>query len=223
MFDDLDKNNQSPGNIPPLAGNGGVGAEPGQKAAVEDILADTDAAPTEKPAAFQPKPALPSQYSGAEDQGARTGAMIKRVFLLVAVLAALAVILVFGYLGYKMFLSEKDPAVLEDSGLIEEPAPPVAEPTPVIPPARVIPPPPPPPGPVDSDGDGLTDEEERALGTDPLNPDTDNDGLFDREEVRVYGTDPLNPDTDGDGYLDGDEVKAGFNPLGPGRLYEISD
>ncbi|MCZ7670129.1 MAG: thrombospondin type 3 repeat-containing protein [Chloroflexi bacterium] len=27
----------------------------------------------------------------------------------------------------------------------------------------------------DSDGDGLSDEQERALGTDPFNPDTDND------------------------------------------------
>ena len=30
---------------------------------------------------------------------------------------------------------------------------------------------------LDSDGDGLTDAEERALGTDPNNPDTDGDGL----------------------------------------------
>ena len=31
---------------------------------------------------------------------------------------------------------------------------------------------------MDSDGDGLSDEEEEtAIGTDPLNPDTDGDGL----------------------------------------------
>jgi len=33
------------------------------------------------------------------------------------------------------------------------------------------------PAPVaDSDGDGLSDEEEAKLGTDPLNPDSDGDG-----------------------------------------------
>ena len=35
---------------------------------------------------------------------------------------------------------------------------------------------------VDGDGDGLTDEEERGMGTDPNNPDTDDDGLGDRCE-----------------------------------------
>lgn len=72
--------------------------------------------------------------------------------------------------------------------------------------------------PEDSDGDGLTDDEERQYGTDPLLADSDRDGLFDREEVVTWGTDPLNPDSDGDGYIDGDEVKNGYDPLGPGRL-----
>ncbi|MDD5072091.1 MAG: hypothetical protein PHQ42_05170 [Patescibacteria group bacterium] len=76
-------------------------------------------------------------------------------------------------------------------------------------------------GPIDSDQDGLSDEEELALGTDPNNVDTDGDGLSDYEEVRIYKTDPLNPDTDGDGYPDGEEVRSGYNPLGEGRLYEI--
>ncbi len=61
-------------------------------------------------------------------------------------------------------------------------------------------------GPRDSDGDGLSDEEEAALGTDPFNPDTDGDGLTDYEEVRKYKTDPLNPDTDYDSLGDGSEV-----------------
>lgn len=61
-------------------------------------------------------------------------------------------------------------------------------------------------GPKDSDADGLTDDEEKVLGTDPLNPDTDDDGLNDYEEVRNYHTDPLNPDTDYDGLKDGAEV-----------------
>jgi len=72
---------------------------------------------------------------------------------------------------------------------------------------------------LDSDGDGLTDQEEKDLGTDPESPDTDNDELFDREEVMTFKTDPLDADTDGDGYSDGQEVKAGYDPNGPGKLY----
>lgn len=42
---------------------------------------------------------------------------------------------------------------------------------------------------VDSDGDGLTDAEERAAGTDPNNPDTDDDGLGDRCEAEPLDAD----------------------------------
>ncbi len=45
---------------------------------------------------------------------------------------------------------------------------------------------------VDSDGDGLSDDEEEALGTDPLLADTDGDGFDDLEEL-LAGTDPLDP------------------------------
>ncbi|HYQ85658.1 MAG TPA: OmpA family protein [Bacteroidota bacterium] len=66
----------------------------------------------------------------------------------------------------------------------------------------------------DWDGDGLTNDEEKRLGTDPHNPDTDGDGLRDGEEVKVYHTDPLNRDTDGDGLTDGEEVlKYHTDPL----------
>ncbi len=58
----------------------------------------------------------------------------------------------------------------------------------------------------DDDNDGLTNGEERRLGTDPENPDTDGDGLKDGEEVNRYRTNPLQVDTDGDGLKDGDEV-----------------
>lgn len=73
----------------------------------------------------------------------------------------------------------------------------------------------------DSDSDGLTDEEEGALKTNPYLADTDRDGLTDKEEISIYGTSPLNPDTDGDGYNDGMEVKSGYNPNGSGVLGEI--
>ncbi|MHC5001641.1 MAG: hypothetical protein ACYTJ0_00820 [Planctomycetota bacterium] len=59
---------------------------------------------------------------------------------------------------------------------------------------------------VDADGDGLTNGEEQALGTDPDDADTDDDGLDDGAEVNVYTTNPLVPDTDGDGLLDGEEI-----------------
>ncbi|MEK7167978.1 MAG: hypothetical protein AAB791_03180, partial [Patescibacteria group bacterium] len=74
----------------------------------------------------------------------------------------------------------------------------------------------------DSDGDGLTDEEEKALGTDPNKSDTDSDGLNDRAETMLFKTSPLNPDTDDDGYLDGQEVINGYDPNRPGsaRLYQ---
>ena len=62
--------------------------------------------------------------------------------------------------------------------------------------------------PVDTDGDGLLDSEETALGTDPNDADSDGDGLSDGEEVLTYSTDPLDADTDGDGLSDGDEVNT---------------
>jgi hypothetical protein len=70
----------------------------------------------------------------------------------------------------------------------------------------------------DSDGDGLDDIQEEALGTDPHNWDTDGDGISDGVEVAT-GTDPLDPndpadttDSDGDGITDGYEVKRGTDP-----------
>ncbi|HAM88537.1 MAG: hypothetical protein US83_C0014G0026 [Candidatus Falkowbacteria bacterium GW2011_GWC2_38_22] len=43
------------------------------------------------------------------------------------------------------------------------------------------------------------------------NIDTDNDGLTDEEE-NLLQTDTNNSDTDGDGYLDGEEVRGGYDP-----------
>ena len=94
----------------------------------------------------------------------------------------------------------------------------------------------------DTDGDGLTDDEEATLGTNPEFPDTDGDGANDGDEVAagsnpmdgtstpgnivdtdedglrddqeaVIGTDPNNADTDGDGFEDKEEVDAGTDPL----------
>ena len=81
----------------------------------------------------------------------------------------------------------------------------------------------------DSDGDGLTDDQEKELGTDPNKADTDGDGIkdgaevdgsenpFDKDGNKVKPgdngapTDPTNPDSDGDGTEDGDEVTGSKN------------
>jgi hypothetical protein len=67
---------------------------------------------------------------------------------------------------------------------------------------------------LDSDGDGLSDLGETNGGTDPDDPDSDDDGLTDGQEVVTYGTNKVDPDTDGDGLLDGAEVNThGTDPL----------
>lgn len=70
---------------------------------------------------------------------------------------------------------------------------------------------------VDTDGDGLSDQRELELGTDPRNKDTDGDGLSDGDEVLKYGTNPLDRDTDKDGFTDGKEVQNSYNPRGSGK------
>ncbi|WP_338165558.1 hypothetical protein [Vibrio sp. 10N] len=91
----------------------------------------------------------------------------------------------------------------------------------------------------DWDNDGLTNEQEAELGTDPRNPDSDGDGLGDKYEVDngldptdptdalldidgdglshldevKNGTDPNKADSDGDGVNDGDEIREGTDPL----------
>jgi cysteine-rich repeat protein len=70
------------------------------------------------------------------------------------------------------------------------------------------------PNDADSDGDGLTDGEEEALGTDPNNADSDSDGLTDGEEIAL-GTDPNDRDSDDDRIEDGTEVTYGTDPLNP--------
>lgn len=77
----------------------------------------------------------------------------------------------------------------------------------------------------DSDADGLSDDDERAMGTDPTTPDTDDDSISDLIESLV-GLDPLlfdqpatcngiipaNRDTDLDGLNDCEENLLGTDP-----------
>lgn len=60
-----------------------------------------------------------------------------------------------------------------------------------------------------------------ATAQDQIN-DPDADGLTNAEES-FYGTDANKADTDGDSYKDGEEVRAGFDPVGTGKLDSDND
>jgi len=76
----------------------------------------------------------------------------------------------------------------------------------------------------DTDLDGLLDNEEDIIGTDPDNPDTDGDGVQDGQEVNTDNTDPLDDcdsvggtpldtsDCDNDGLTTEEENELGTNP-----------
>jgi hypothetical protein len=77
----------------------------------------------------------------------------------------------------------------------------------------------------DTDGDGLTDDEELSVyGTAPTKADTDGDGINDGTEVAFWGANwnadadgdglinLLDPDSDNDGVPDGAERTQGTNP-----------
>ena len=65
----------------------------------------------------------------------------------------------------------------------------------------------------DSDTDGLSNQFEYQLTSNPGAPDSDGDGLNDGPEYFTHRTKILTPDTDGDGLNDGGEVAAGSSPL----------
>ncbi|MGD8786641.1 MAG: hypothetical protein PVJ60_04390 [Phycisphaerales bacterium] len=200
----------------------------------EDIFAQVDQVPepkVKKPPVFQPKAPAAGSPVVPEASSAPKESSFKKIVALVILILGLGGI---GYGSYwaiteyiltspeesaeitgQMETTEK-PATTDEEPVMTEPAqtaPEDNEQEPDAAPSNLL----------DTDNDGLTDQEEIGLGTDLSNVDSDDDGLFDREEVRTYGTDPLNSDSDGDGFLDGEEVKEGYNPLGPGRLYDVGD
>lgn len=244
MFNDLNPNTQP---VPPKP--------------VDDIFADTDKAPeAKKTSAYYPgdseietnKVGVLTSPESEETSSKSKIIKIILIFLLVLLLLAL------GYLAYSKFFANKggeqvaelnaqnqQTVVTEQPIVNEEPAEPISEipvsqeeviipsiPTPTTtPPVSTL---------VDTDMDGLSDEEENILGTgisvidtdndgltdfeevkthstNPLLADTDNDGLPDYQEVQIYKTNPNKPDTDGDTYLDGAEVKSGYDPSAVGK------
>ena len=73
----------------------------------------------------------------------------------------------------------------------------------------------------DTDADGVFDDVEVEIGTDPTisndfaNMDSDGDGLSDLFELN-FGTDPNDPDTNDNGMNDGEELDNGGDPINPG-------
>ena len=240
MFDDLtpqsNKANQSEGTAPPKPQTEPASppASANQNVA-EDIFAGTDTATLakEKPAQFQPKTAdseaptasAPQQPPANTNVAAPATPVAKKSskkYLVIVIIVVAVLLLILASMIALAYFKSNDSASLptdteildtaEENDLIEDVPSDVNEEEEDL--SYIM------EEITDSDNDGLFNAEENRLGTDPNKADTDDDGLFDREEVRIYNTDPLNPDTDYDGYDDGEEVENGYNPAGPGKLFE---
>lgn len=81
------------------------------------------------------------------------------------------------------------------------------------------------PNSIDTDGDGFEDFEELVGGFSPNNEmeykDTDGDGLADAWEMYFYYSDETQADSNGDGQSDFQAVKAGRDPSGNGNLISV--
>jgi hypothetical protein len=112
------------------------------------------------------------------------------------------------YSGPHRSLSEDDIAGIQEVyGMASDP-----QPAPEAPPQNATPPP---VDGQDSDGDGISDQDEVLVtGTDANKADSDGDGLVDGVEVSSH-MNPLDPDMDKDGVNDGQEVNQGSDPFFP--------
>lgn len=160
---------------------------------IEDIFSKTEGERKTSPLMKGPEKGLEEEIFSPEPSSSK--------FKWVVIGGIIVLLVGGGYFAYsKMGIGK---GIQEETPIIEEEQAPIV-PEPISEPEE--------PTILDSDKDGLTDEEEGDLGTDPFKVDTDQDRIPDPIEVRVYKTDPLNPDSDNDGYLDGEEVKAGYDP-----------
>lgn len=188
----------------------------------EDIFSSSDDTPQVSPplpvsqsASIAPLPvskSVPTQVpevappvQKTERRGISTGLKILLFFVAIALVVGAA-------LAIARFLLSSPESRVPEAPVVPEAETPSAAPTsaPVEKPVEL-----------DTDLDGIMDTEELRLGTNLSSPDTDGDGLTDREEVSAYKTNPLISDTDGDNYSDGEEVRNGYNPNGTGKLFQV--
>lgn len=183
---------------------------------VEDIFAQTQpSAANISPQSPSPTTKLPDLSAPSVEWHQESASTGRRWIIWAAVgVVVVGAVAAGGWYFWQKFSSATD----QPSSASENSSQPTSEPTV---PSETTATPAPEGAEVDTDGDSLSDTEENNLGTAVNNPDTDGDGLFDGEEVRIYGTKPLLFDSDGDGYGDGQEIRAGYSPLGPGRLLQI--
>ncbi len=73
----------------------------------------------------------------------------------------------------------------------------------------------------DADADTISNRMEIEYGTNPVQVDSDADGLSDADELNVYMTNPVLYDTDKDGANDGWEINQGFDPLGYQDVFSV--
>jgi len=215
MFEEKEKN--------PISQNENVSSQTTPQTPVppsqepEDIFAEIDKGKNRPPSLEekkgQPAPQKETMKDIFIEETNKRGIKKVLIFVLIIILFGLA------YLGYMKFkYLEKKQGILPKKESQNQPAniPQSSEPG-STPSQKTV---------LDSDKDGLSDEEEKSLGTDPYDVDTDKDGLIDRVEIQVYKTDPLKADSDSDGYLDGQEIKFGYDPLNPrpgARLRDLQE
>ena len=222
MFDETQpQNSNEPEDI--LAPMDGV-IGPGE---LKSALAYNKLKPVAKAGDDLPEP--PSEIPPLEPRAEISQPLLSKKGFIFVIVGVVAAALIVGVIWVVVRLPKKAPVVAPAAAPVTQPEviPPPVEPE-IAPVPEVVTPPAEEPAPaitvepaVDTDNDGLTDQEETAAGTNAQVSDTDADGLSDYEEITLWKTNPLNPDTDGDGFSDGQEVKNGYNPNGEGKLLEL--
>jgi len=243
MFNDLENpNNSTPDTPATNAPSASVPVSaPPQNLPVDDIFAETDKAPESNHrggAEIEAKKVgLVAEKEKLElDEVKKEG---KKSFKILITIIVIVIVALLGYLVYDRFFSagpvidantpvgQQDTPPTVDN--ISDITPPTQEPetddtadsepvteednSPLEPVFVPV---------IDSDSDGLTDDEEIIAGTNINIIDTDNDGISDYEELKIYKSNPLNSDSDADGYQDGEEIRNGYNPNGDGRLSDTA-
>lgn len=185
----------------------------------EDMFKDTDqpVPPVMTHSPLSSTPAVPTPLTSFPQPSIPSTPHMSAGKIILFVVGTVAIIGVAGFISYYV-LSAREPVV--PTIVTEEPAGEVTQPVEEEPAVSEQPVGEEPQA-VDTDKDGLTDEEEATLGTSPRSSDTDRDELYDYEEVNVYHTNPLSKDSDGDSYEDGVEITGGYDPNGPGKLLQL--